>query len=349
MDGGGAEGQRCSAHEELTLSLLRRCTLTRLLQQIFEQLVWHRHAQVLVCGTLALSLSLRSLADHARHPLRPYQTFLFSSAVQDLMAQPRGAEAAPYSLEAGPFSLPGAMMSPALGHFIAICSPLKSFADIQIQTGLPLSYLYRIAAHLGYWGCGRIIDKITMEHLLVLNLSPHGDLRELRAEFAQRFGSAGRTFDLLLSLFAVPHSLRLLRQKAGRFIQNDFGEIFVWMLRKNLLRSANTYYYLLVPDHFLEVVEDGEGTESEHSSHSHRDVVAPTLAITAPRPLSAAEEQFLNSLNDGSEEFSLFYRLCPYFHGRHSLQEILWRESITPQQLDHVIQTFSSAISQVVY
>lgn len=335
-------GRGFTQHEELTLSLLGQSTLARTMQQVFEQLAWCRASQVSICSSLALSLSLKAPECHSRHPLRPYQTFLFADDPRKLFCA---------SPETGPFSLATAMVSSALKRFVGVCSPLKSFADIQIETGLPLSHLYRIAAHLSYWGCGSVIDKVNMEHLLVLNLRPQqASLAKLRLEFTERFGTSWHSLDVLLSFFAVPSSLRALRQKVGNLLQPDFREAFVWMLMKSLLRRANKYYFLLVPDKFAEIIEDGEASESDET---HQDPSAPSqaadprVATTKPLPLTAAEERYLTSISDASDLYAMFYRLCPYFKGHHSLQEIIWRESITPQQLEEVVRKYASSIAQV--
>lgn len=159
-------------------------------------------------------------------------------------------------------------------------------------------------------------------------------LSSYRTSFAQRFSNTWRTLDAALAFFAVPSTLRLLRQRIRPHLQPDFADLLVWMMRRDFLRQLGTYFYLLVPD-------EAFGHECQPTQYdSRRGIESAQLSPTIPIPLSLSEERFLKTINDDSPEFALFSRLCPYFRGQHSVQEILWREDLGHQELEALTQKF---------
>jgi Nitrogen Permease regulator of amino acid transport activity 3 len=68
-------------------------------------------------------------------------------------------------------------------------------------------------------------------------------------------------------------------------------------------------------------------------------------SATAPSPLLQHEIDYLYAIDDGSPTMALFRRLCPYFRGRHSIEEILWRESLPREHLTMVLEQFSDVLT----
>lgn len=51
---------------------------------------------------------------------------------------------------------------------------------------------------------------------------------------------------------------------------------------------------------------------------------------------------------DDPDVRDLFLRLCQYFRGKHPLEEIMWRENLSRQQLVGVLSSFSSILTRIV-
>ena len=51
---------------------------------------------------------------------------------------------------------------------------------------------------------------------------------------------------------------------------------------------------------------------------------------------------------DDPDVRDLFLRLCQYFRGQHPLEEIMWRENLSRQQLVGVLSSFSSILTRIV-
>ena len=112
-------------------------------------------------------------------PIRPYHTLLLlRSATDVLKALPTDA-------------------SPQLGALVRAATPLRSFHELQGETGIPSAQLLRLAAHLVHWRLARISNAITSFSVYVVtpSLSP-ADVASgspLAAEFLRAFGSPMNT------------------------------------------------------------------------------------------------------------------------------------------------------------
>ena len=121
---------------------------------------------------MPLSISLRDPSVHPSTPIRPYHTLLLLKEDAVILR-----------------SLPSDA-SPQLRRIVDVANPLKSFEELAIETGIPLAQLFRLAAHLGYLGCGRVVDTLTQHHMYTIH--PGADLRPhspLAVEFSKKFGN----------------------------------------------------------------------------------------------------------------------------------------------------------------
>eukprot|EP00729_Bicosta_minor_P022174 gene22174-1039_t len=50
---------------------------------------------------------------------------------------------------------------------------------------------------------------------------------------------------------------------------------------------------------------------------------------------------------DDPDVLDLFLRLCQYFRGQHPLEEIMWRENLSRQQLAGVLSSFSGILTRI--
>ena len=106
-------------------------------------------------------------------PIRPYHTLLLLKESNEILA-----------------SLPPDA-SPQLAQLLRVASPLRSFHELQGETGIPSSQLLRLAGHLVHWGLAVITNVITQHS--VYTVAPGVDLGPACA--------AAREFD---ALFAGP-------------------------------------------------------------------------------------------------------------------------------------------------
>ena len=50
-----------------------------------------------------------------------------------------------------------------------------------------------------------------------------------------------------------------------------------------------------------------------------------------------------------TDELALFLRLCPYFRGKHTLEEIMYRENLSRAQLTEILKKFSAVVRTVTH
>lgn len=295
--------------------------------------------------------------------------------------------------------------SPALRKVVEKAVPTKSFREMQLELGIPLEHLYRIAAHLVYWKCARVIDVLTRNNIYVLNPTPKDNEEEtmhmpfLIQTFEAQF--PGTKLVELLSRFSTPKKLNDILQTSSS--QSKFVEMVVWLIRRDLIMQVHQFCFLLRPkissselsphatphatpsaSPSLEsnrsvpklATDVGKGEESS-SNHSSQQPLSsdPIQIITSlqrqqeakansekskanngtgaqhrlsPIPLTPTERLALSQHDNGSKDFKLFLRLCPYFRGAHHLTEIAWRENITKEELLKVIGMYKHFVVTVL-
>ena len=229
---------------------LSRSLLARDIQDIFNKLRQKRMAQVLINSWVPLSISLHDPDVHPSTPIRPYHTLLLLKEGDAILR-----------------SLPSDA-SLQLRQLVKIANPLKSFEELNIESGISLAQLFRLAAHLVYWGCGRIQDTLTKHNIYVIH--PGANLRpqsSLAIEFSNKFGSlssgdshvdntkAGKS---PLSLLKVLSQLSVRPAKVGNFLQGlsanaqlKFIKMLIWLLRHDFLVQLHMYVHLVIPQTWL--------------------------------------------------------------------------------------------------
>ncbi|GLE01183.1 hypothetical protein PINS_up010013 [Pythium insidiosum] len=144
------------------------------LKSVFHGLQESGTAHVVLNRWVKLSLTLAdALPLEHGNQLRPYQTLLLLDDEDKI-------------LQALPTD-----HSHQLRVLISAANPLKSFQDLALETSLPLHQVFRLAAHLVYWGYGRVIDTITMHNIYQVaptcSFAPHSpQALEFRRRFAPR-------------------------------------------------------------------------------------------------------------------------------------------------------------------
>lgn len=326
-------------------------------------------------------LALRLINDAIAHrhvegmrPLRPYHTLLLLDQSKTLEMLPADA-------------------SPSLRRVVERAVPTKSFRELQLDLGIPLAQLYRIATHLVYWKCARIIHVLTRNNVYFLNPVPHIASHEsMHLPFlSQTFESQFQGVKLieLLARFSTPKKLSDILQSSSS--QSKFVEMVTWLLRQDLIIQLHQFCFLLCPkltapasptedvketkevkeasstsatsdpmrliNSIQQLQTNSNGSKSESSSsnsaststatsttHTGSTVPAQALHAISLIPLTPSERLFLSQLDNGSRDFKLFYRLCPYFRGTNHLTEIAWRENLTKEEILKVIGMYKNLV-----
>ena len=146
-------------------------------------------------------------------------------------------------------------------------------------------------------------------HKVTLNNIYRCNTSVVYQNLVHEFGPLFPSFSLgeCLKLFITPQKLEDAIPPTN---QTRFIKAVIWMLQRNLLVQLHQFVYF-VP-HL---------TNSENVN------------------------EIIESLNDGpSKAYLLFVRLIPYFNGKITLQEMMWRENIDYATLQKVISKFSSVL-----
>jgi hypothetical protein len=62
--------------------------------------------------------------------------------------------------------------SAALASLLKVATPTQGLEELALALGYPLSQVYRLAAHLVYWGKARIIDAISSRNVYAISPGP---------------------------------------------------------------------------------------------------------------------------------------------------------------------------------
>lgn len=197
--------------------------------------------------------------------------------------------------------------STGLKKFIEFLEPTRSFQELQVELQIPIEQLYRFSSHLIYWKKAKIINKITLTSVYQVHLSATNPNSLLLIEFTSLFPSY--RLEDCLQLFSTPKSISELLSNSNP--TRNFIQIVIWLLQRELLVPIHQFIYFI-----------------------------PSLTLS-----DGECEKIIDELNDGpSNNYLLFKRLLPYFNGQNSLPEILWRENISKEKLDAVLDKYSNIL-----
>eukprot|EP01097_Dermamoeba_algensis_P008308 TRINITY_DN5481_c0_g4_i1.p1 TRINITY_DN5481_c0_g4~~TRINITY_DN5481_c0_g4_i1.p1 ORF type:complete len:542 (-),score=72.32 TRINITY_DN5481_c0_g4_i1:263-1888(-) len=311
-------GKNPPDREQLTANLLQVSSLAEQLKQIFHDLKETGIAHAQLNHWVPVSLNIEDPANYPLFPFRPYQTVLLN-AVEDSPLGPKtklGSDLPPDS-------------SSALRKLFDVACPKKTFAEIQTEIGIPLYQLYRLAAHLVYWNKAKVISVLHAHNVYVTN--PKG---EITSALCQEFNQAFYAWKLpeVLHLFNSPREL----SDVNTWSKNEGTEIVVWLLRRNLLVNLHNFYYLTIPR---------EGNSSKHTFNiTSYSSLAKERMSGGGSTLSEHETTHVKKLDDSSNTYKLLLRLLPYFRGKHHMEEIMWRENVSREDLKKVTEKYKSIV-----
>lgn len=93
-------------------------------------------------------------------------------------------------------------------------------------------------------------------------------------------------------------------------------------------------------------------TSRPHQQQQQHTQLKPRLLHEAPPvgnssnpfALSEHEREYLDRIATTNPVYTLFKRLCVYFHGQYHLEEIMWRENVSRSELRTVLSTYQDII-----
>ncbi|ETO25793.1 hypothetical protein RFI_11347, partial [Reticulomyxa filosa] len=247
---------------------------------------------------------------------------------------------------------------------------LLSFGDTASLTNIPLPTLFRLAAHLTYWGKAKIINVITPYSMFVIN--PHFNFNIHKLE-TQGMSIANRGIYVYVcvnrNFSFVIYSLAYLSVLVRQSKVNDFAKCFptrhslwheldkfnfahpfsfhlkhespskkeelmcvvIWLLQREFIVEIHNYISLLPCSEFGQT----------------NSLVLKKLDDS--KESSASKNNFKNSSTSAaSSNFdSLFQNLMPYIDGHNTEQEIMFQTGniIQIRQLREICQHFRSQIA----
>jgi hypothetical protein len=275
-------GQQPPTHSELYKRIVTESQLASELRHMYHSIRDFGVASLQFNNWINVFVSLRRVAIDVgvQHPLRPYQTLL----LLDQRLAAGGADAGDAGTGGGsgtggsgakraPLPLPPDV-SPRLEALLDACRPTKSFRALQLETQIPLSQLFRLAAHLVYWRKARVIHMLTKNNVYMLKpdearwKEQHrflyrvaGEQVKLQADAAAvrkrdsvavlcgKFARQFPSFRLpeTLERFSTPKPLVEHMSQFSPTLQRDFVNVVVWLLRHNLLEQMFVYVFLMIP------------------------------------------------------------------------------------------------------
>lgn len=149
---------------------LGKSVLANDLKSVYHGLDEYGTVHVVINRWVKLSLTLTDTVALNVNSLRPYQSLLL------LVDEEKILDALPPD------------HSHQLRVLIEAANPLKSFQELALETSIPIHQLFRLSAHLAYWGFARVIDTITMHNIYQVN--PQASLQSqsaLALAFVRKF------------------------------------------------------------------------------------------------------------------------------------------------------------------
>lgn len=360
-------------HNQLTLQMQMSSSLARDISAIYYDLCesgmslrsFNRFTPVAINLDGPAFCSGDGFEINPHEAVRPFETILLLEPVEEILAAiPR-------------------ISSRTFAHFLEHCQPTKSMQRTWVESGLPLDVVQRLAAHLIRWRKARRIKVVQANSLLSLNEDMTIDaMLDYQGEFAHRFRGVGYLF--VLHLFgdylrpverrgaaapgsssarddgAAGHGLRsvgALMRSVPVSLQKDFLSLVVWLLTRNILRARSVYYvaFAAALDAPEEPGEAAAAAAATGLSHSRVSWLTSTTTAAAWRLDDAARnrhrqrtERILDALEDGSEVFRVFRRVSPWMNGCHSIEEIMYLEGVSRDDLLAVTANYAEHVMSFV-
>ncbi|CAI7677019.1 unnamed protein product [Penicillium discolor] len=148
----------------------------------------------------------------------------------------------------------GGTLAPALAHYIRCSKPTKSFAQISVSSGIPLSHIQMLSSHLVYWRRARAIPPIHQRDTYIV--SPNCDLSKLEIAtiaYQAAFPTYPSLPKMLSTLSGTP------RPYSNFIPSKDHKEIYftilAWLLRGGWVTQLRTFARIKVSPEVKMAVE----------------------------------------------------------------------------------------------
>ncbi|GMF27415.1 unnamed protein product [Phytophthora lilii] len=365
---------------------LGKSVLANDLKRVFHGLEESGAAHVVLNGWVKLSLTLTDAVTVKMASIRPYHTLLLLTDKDGILNK-----------------LP-ADHARQLRDLVEAVNPLKSFQDLSLETGVPIHQIFRLAAHLVYWGFGRIVDAITLYNIYQVNAK--ADLH-ITSPLAQEFRRKFAPYELgeVLSTFSGSRRIGEYMKTLSATKKSEYIHMLIWLLQQRFIVQLHRYIYFMIPsdgDYAAELGNAGASSigssspalmasslrrQRVNSSATNTSApgslpiaqtppmkpVAPALPSPPEIPLDSdnpaaegrggssvpmaqvmsvasqllftdQERAYLAKIAKPNPVFTLFKRLCVYFHGEHHIEEIMWRENLSRGELRTVMSTYQDII-----
>ncbi|KAG1706926.1 hypothetical protein DVH05_027776 [Phytophthora capsici] len=360
---------------------LGKSVLANDLKRVFHGLEESGAAHVVLNGWVKLSLTLTDAVTVRMASLRPYHTLLLLADKDHI------------------FNKLPADHARQLRDLVEAVNPLKSFQDIALEAGVPIHQVFRLAAHLVYWGFGRIVDAITLYNIYQVNAK--ADLH-INSPLGQEFRRKFAPYELgeVLSTFSGSRRIGEYMKTLSTSKKTEYIHMLIWLLQQRFIVQLHRYIYFMLPSDGDYAAELGPGGASSVGSSSpalmassfrrqrvnssatntsapgsmpiaqtppmnpiaaapsppqvtlEQDPAADTRTVPMAQVMSVAsqllftdqERAYLAKIAKPNPVFTLFKRLCVYFHGEHHIEEIMWRENLSRGELRTVMSTYQDII-----
>uniref|UniRef100_A0AAV1UTM6 GATOR1 complex protein NPRL3 C-terminal HTH domain-containing protein n=1 Tax=Peronospora matthiolae TaxID=2874970 RepID=A0AAV1UTM6_9STRA len=231
---------------------LGKSVLANDLKRVFHGLAEAGAAHVVLNGWVKLSLTLTDAVTVRMASLRPYHTLLLLSDKSAILNK-----------------LP-ADHARQLRDLVEAVNPLKSFQDIALGTSVPIHQVFRLSAHLVYWGYGRIVDAITLYNIYQVN--PNADLHvksPLALDFRRKF--APYELGEVLSTFSGTRRIGEHMKTLSTTKKTEYIHMLIWLLQQRFVIQLHRYIYFMIPSDGDYAADVGTGSVSsvEGSSLAH--------------------------------------------------------------------------------
>lgn len=356
---------------------LGKSVLANDLKKVYHGLEESGAAHVVLNGWVKLSLTLTDAVTVQMASLRPYHTLLLLSDKTSILNK-----------------LP-VDHARQLRTLVETVNPLKSFQDIALEAGISIHQVFRLAAHLVYWGYGRIVDAITLYSIYQVHVKANLYLASpLAMEFRRKF--APYELGEVLSTFSGSRRIGEYMKTLSTTKKTEYIHMLIWLLQHRFVVQFHRYVYFMIPS---DGDYAGEGGNSVTSSIGSSPALMPSSfrrqrvnsgvtnasapmaqtppmnpATIAPSPLPESlenptdangdsrvpmaqvvsvashllitdqERAYLAKIAKPNPVFTLFKRLCVYFHGEHHIEEIMWRENLSRGELRTVMSTYQDIL-----
>eukprot|EP00474_Spongospora_subterranea_P000457 CRZ00915.1 hypothetical protein [Spongospora subterranea] len=121
----------------------------------------------------------------------------------------------------------------------------------------------------------------------------------------------------------------------GQVAQHQIITLIIFLLRHSLLIVLHT---------FISLIPDGN-----NCFLPPRDIPSYPSSLESNCPIKHLSPALKISLDSSTVKNSklkkLFYRLSPYFDGEHHIEEIMWSENVSRQEIGLVLSEYSDVVS----